>query len=212
MTSFAVEFLFLLRQKIVWSKLCFVAIFMIFPFMLLNLICFSNGYYEQQYCKLHHACEDTISYTDVINCDLPPYFKHVHKECYLDYDSFFVSETIRTSNMFVCLNRMDKKDKIFSKKVYPQKSKAKKLSLLLNYTEDYFVCRDDLHDWSFETLKNLSVNYRTDDPVVCDLSDGSDIFANTLVRQMVMDQSFAIKNVSSRIWHVFQDFFEFMLL
>ena len=56
----------------------------------------------------------------------------------------------------------------------------------------------------------LSVQVSTDDPVVCDLSDGSDIFADTLVRQMVMDQSFAIKNVS-RIWHVFQDFFEYKL-
>ena len=123
-------------------------------FFLFNLICFSNGYNEQQYCKLQHSCEDTNGY----NCDLPPHFKHLHKECHINYDgdNFFDSET---SNMFVCLNRMDKKDKIFSKKVYPQKSKAKKLSLLLNYTEDYFVCRDDLHDWSLETFKNLSVNY-----------------------------------------------------
>ena len=158
MTSFAVDFLFLLRQKIVWSKLCFVAIFMIFPFMLLNLICFSNGYNEQQYCKLQHSCEDTNGYTNMVNCDLPPHFKHLHKECHINYDedTLYGSET---SNMFVCLNRMDKKDTIFSKKVYPQKSKAKKLSLLLNYTEDYFVCRDDLHDWSLETFKNLSVNY-----------------------------------------------------
>ena len=42
----------------------------------------------------------------------------------------------------------------------------------------------------------------------CDLSDGSEIFADILVRHMVMDQSFAIKNVSSK---VFQDFFEYKL-
>ena len=66
------------------------------------------------------------------------------------------------TDTFNCLNRMDKKDEIFSKKVFPIKPKGKKLSILLNYTKDYFVCNGNYtFDWSYETLKNVSVIYTT---------------------------------------------------
>ena len=114
---------------------------------------FSKGYNEQLHCK-HHEGNPNSEY-----CDYPPYFKHFHEEYYSKGDDFFGYATIEASDMFHCLNRMDQKDQIFSKKVFPIRLKGKKLSLLLNYTEEYFACGSDIYDWSYETLYNLTVTF-----------------------------------------------------
>ena len=60
-------------------------------------------------------------------------------------------------NAFLCLNRMDRKDSMFKRNLYQQRRESMKMSLLLNYTEDYFVCGDDNYNWTSDTLDPLWV-------------------------------------------------------
>ena len=60
-------------------------------------------------------------------------------------------------NAFLCLNRMDRKDSMFKRNLYQQRRESMKMSLLLNYTEDYFVVGDDKYNWTLDTLEELWV-------------------------------------------------------
>ena len=87
------------RDRKLWG----VSFVNIFPISLLDCICYSNGYNEQEYCKLEHAC-DQFQYFQFQYCDYPPYFKHFHKECYSrPYNSYYNPREIKNSNMFHCL-------------------------------------------------------------------------------------------------------------
>ena len=52
------------------------------------------------------------------------------------------------------------------------------------------------------------ISVRIYSPILCELKDGSKTYVNDLVRDMVMDQSFAVKNVSS-INEAFKEMFEY---
>ena len=60
-------------------------------------------------------------------------------------------------NAFLCLNRMDRKDSMFKRNLYQQRRESMKMSLLLNYTEDYFVCGNDNYNWTLDTLEEIWV-------------------------------------------------------
>ena len=52
---------------------------------------------------------------------------------------------------------MDRKDSMFEKNIYQRRTGSMKISLLLNYTEDYFVCGEDNYKWTLHTLEQLWV-------------------------------------------------------
>ena len=112
----------------------------------------SYGHSEQEYCKLHHSCETNATY--LASCGHPPHFKHPHEECYAGYPNNY-NDYLKNLNLLSCLNRMDKKDSMFTQNIFQRRTPAKKLSTLLNYTEDYFVCRNTTYDWTIATFENI---------------------------------------------------------
>ena len=142
---------FPLKQKHVMSKQCFHQL----TTLLISFYKISNnsfGHSEQEYCKLHHSCETNATY--LASCGHPPHFKHPHEECYAGYPNNY-NDYLKDLNLLSCLNRMDKKDSMFTQNIFQRRTPAKKLSTLLNYTEDYFVCRNTTYDWTIATFENI---------------------------------------------------------
>ena len=186
---------------------------------------YSDGQTEQQYCKSQHSCETNL--TGLLSCNNPPHSKFSHEECYksnLDVQSMF--EALNFYDAFWCLNRMDRKDSMFRKSLFQKSIGSKKMSLLLNYTEDYFVCGDDNYNWTSDTLdplwvravshntflhnqlKALSLQYEND---YCELLDKTYMPLPSVLAFMVMDQSLIMKEYP-HVRQVLQDFFEKHLL
>ena len=93
---------------------------------------------------------DIFDIPDLLPCGNPPYFKHSHNEYFYEFAN-------GQSNDCNCLNRVDCKDSLFTKNLNTGKLQAKKLSVLLNHTEDHFVCGNITYEWDFYTLYYLAV-------------------------------------------------------
>ena len=92
-------------------------------------------------------------------------------------------------SQFLCMNRVDQIGTIFKRKVEQERPKARKLSLLLTHTEDYFKCGNDhlyWSDFSFDWIDSFNI-YN------CELLDGTKIRLHRLITEMVMDQSLQMK-------------------
>ena len=91
--------------------------------------------------------------TGVLSCGNTPHFKHSHEE-------YFYEENYKRSNDYNCLNRADRTDSIFTKKLNTGRLQARKLSILLNHTEDHFVCGNETYKWEYDTLRHLLIKVR----------------------------------------------------
>ena len=126
---------------------------------------------------------------------------------------------------------MDERETIFKTTVYPQRERSIKISLTLDYTENYFYCNEkETYNWTLFDLYAVlvSISIRKNHTVMCfivpftplthfkkdeanetncTLSDGTVIPKRDLGELLMMDHSF-IGRQSPRI----KDFLEWFLL
>ena len=124
----------------------------------LYCIIFSRSY-EQLYCKKYHEC-DPWEYPPVYSCgQVSDTAKHIHHECSLKNGVYLFTGTLKSQNWFDCLNREDESNTIFRKTVYPVREQSLKISLLLNYTTEYFYCNEDeIYNWTVDGINQMGVS------------------------------------------------------
>ena len=62
------------------------------------------------------------------------------------------------NEQFQCLNRVDQKDILFEKSIERERPKGRKLSILLNHTEEYFTCGEVFIYWKNISLLDIYVS------------------------------------------------------
>lgn len=90
---------------------------------------------------------------------------------------------------FNCLNRIDKKNEVFKKKLFIVRNEAPSLKYLLKFSKTHFYCNEERNEVSWEKRHLLDFKNEADD-LACVLKDDSTLQGSKLLDLLMRDQSF----------------------